>query len=785
MKLITKIVNNKLFYGLISLIFVYINYSQSSWNFFNDIGGLVWAKIGPEISGIIFFVFLSSVYIKTFYKDFKIKIEKRDFYALLLLTITVFIFRYKHFYTYFWKDDFYFFFDRLGNGYSFYTWGPWLSSFPAFVWEIIRHFFGISIFPYQFFLLLLHLLLSVGVFFLVKYISKNYFIGLLSSFLVITTTISFEAFNYFMNPINIAWQGFFACISLITLIWEIEKNKGKSPPYLSLFIMIPTFMAGIARIGIVLPLITIVDFLTTFRLLGFRKVYKWFLGFISRQWIFYASAIIFFTIRDLWFVGTQTEIFTASVTKIYLYVVGIFSFPVEFYVLLSKLTLFHIPAGLFTVVFGLLFQIAFVVVIVFCLIKKKKIPLVISIGFFWVIVSAIYFTKYGPHLPVTDREIDFSTRTHHLAYLSSIGALMIWAYIIYYLTVFLNKIKKPYGQVMSGLLIFSLVYISYSWLSKQYDNFLEIPKDIKITRVEFFYETYKKYIPSNSKKIYIFYDDGYLKRKDNYKPLEYYFQGLWNDSNIKVLAGDDDLIKFINNFADKDIRNEEINNIYAIYTDYDNGLIEKDLSKTLRENITNPVVKLLSTGDNLTAEIINNQELKYFKNPVLVYDELAFPAILTPKFNIKLNVNIVDLRNSYIDLRASIMSKMLGTWNLPTNEELNVSAKYYFDNPLNSVSDFKSLNDTSNIKDKMVCGPMKNGDGILFLISWIGTYEGKGGHRFYSLCYFPQINGYKDINIDLPYTGSILRKIVIQPLTKYPISIQVLELSLRTPRILK
>jgi hypothetical protein len=785
MKFFKKIINNRLFYGLISLIFVYVNYSQSSWIFFNDIGGLVWAKIGPEINGIIFFAFLSFVYIKTFYKNFKIKIEKSDLYALLLLTITIFIFRYKHFYTYFWKDDFYFFFNRLGNGYSFYTWGPWLSSFPAFVWETIRHFFGMSIFPYQFFLLLLHLLLSVGVFFFVKYISKNYFIGLLSSFLVITTTISFEAFNYFMNPINIAWQGFFVCISLIALIWEVERNKGKSTPYLSLFVMVPAFMTGIARIGVILPLITIVDFLITVKYLKIKKIYKWIVSFVSRQWIFYASAILFFTIRDLWFVGTKTEIFTASLTKIYLYVVGIFSFPVEFYVMLSKLTPSHIPAGLFTVAFGLLFQIAFILFIVFCLIKKKKIPLVISIGFFWVIVSAVYFTKYGPHLPATDREIDFSTRTHHLAYLSSIGALMIWAHIIYYLTVFLNKIKKPYGQVLSRLFIFGLICISYRWLSKQYDNFLEIPKDLKITRIEFFYETYKKYIPFNAKKIYIFYDDGYLKRKDNYKPLEYYFQGLWNDSNIKILTGDNDLKKFINNFQDKNVRNEELNNIYAIYTDYDNGLIEKDFSNILRENITNQVAKFLPIDKNLNAEIINNQELKYFKNPVLIYDELAFSAILTPKFNIKLNINVIDQRKNYIDLRATVMSKMIGTWNFPTSEELNMSAKYYFDNPLKSVSDFKSLNDTSDIKDKMVCGPMENDDGILFLISWVGTPEEKGDQYFYSLCYFPQIYGYKDINIDLPYTGSILRKIVIQPLTKYPISIQVIESSLKIPRILE
>lgn len=786
MKLFNKIVTQRIFYGIISLIFVYINYSESSWNFFNNIGGLVWAKIGPEISGLVFFAILSFFYIKTFYKKFRIIFVKKDWYALLFLTVVIFAFRYKHFLTYFWKDDFYLFFNRLGGAYSFFTWGPWLSAFPAWTWETLRYFFGFSIFPYQLALLLLHLLLAIGVFFLVKYLSKNYYIGLICSFLVVTTTISFEAFNYFMNPINIAWQGFFVCISLIALIWEIEKNEGKSIPYLALFMMIPTFMTGIARIGILLPLITVVDILISLQLLKIKKIYEWITDLISRQWIFYASAILFFTIRGLWFIGTQTEIFSASILKIYLYVVGIFTLPVEIYILLSNLTPSHIPAGQFTVLFGFVFQAVFLLSIIFSIIKKRKIPLTISVGFCWVILSAIYFTKYGPHLPATDREIDFSTRTHHLAYISSIGALMIWSYFIYYFTLYLNKIKKPFGIIFPVTLIIALVSISYYWLSNQYDNFLEIPKGAKIARLEFFYETYKKYIIKDAKDIIIFYDDGYLMRKDNYKPLEYYFQGLWNDSNIKVLLGDNELKKFINNITDKKLRSESINNMYAIYTDYDNGLIERDLSKILRENIKTQTIKYLPDSTNFNSEIINDgQSISYFKNQTIIYDELEFPAVLSPRFNIKLEVNINGPIRNYIDLRAAIMSKFLRDWNLLSNEEYLTFFKYYKDNPSKSVSDFKNLKDTSSVQNKVVCGPMKDDGGILFLISWIGSPTDNAEQRFYSLCYFPEINGMKIIDIDLPYTGSILRKITIQSLTKYPISIKVLESSLKTPKIIQ
>lgn len=49
-----------MFIFLISLVFTYINYSQASWNFFNSIGGLALAKVGPEFIGVVFLPCLSN-----------------------------------------------------------------------------------------------------------------------------------------------------------------------------------------------------------------------------------------------------------------------------------------------------------------------------------------------------------------------------------------------------------------------------------------------------------------------------------------------------------------------------------------------------------------------------------------------------------------------------------------------------------------------------------------------------------------------------------------------------
>lgn len=814
MKLINKIVTRKIFYGLLSLAFVYINYSENSWNFFNDIGGLVWAKIGPEMIGIIFFVLLSLIYIKTFYKDLRIRIEKKEWFIFFSFFIIIFIYRYKEFSTYFYHDDFYLVLNRLGTGYSKYLWGPWLSSFPLWTWEIIRSFSGYSVLPYQIASLSSHVLLSIGVYFLSKYLSKSYYIAIIISFLVLTTSISFEAFQWLIHPINFAWQGFFVCLSLIALIWEIRKNKGITVPYLSALLMMPAFGAGIARIGFILPFISIVDVLASTEYFNIKKIGIWIKNLITRQWIFYFLVFTFMFVRNLYTItGTKTEVVTIPLYKLYLYVIGIFTFPVELFINLSKLSKAIVLPGTLTVWFGCLFLVASGIFVLVTKLKQKKVPLILSVGFFWLFFSALYYTLFGPHLPANELEISIAARSHHLSYLASIGSLMIWGYFLYQLIVVLNKLKKPFGIIISLLVIVGVSSLNYYWLSKQYDNFLELPKGVKIVRQQFFFDTYRKYISPTARKVNIFYDESYLKRKDNYRPNDGYYWAFWDKNKVKILTGFEELQKYLTSVGDTQTRNEEINNLYYIYTDYDDGLIEDSLSEVLRENILNPQIEVLSNqawkniwGQNdkqyFTSEIIKQDDLQinYFKNPVISINNLNFPAILPPNLKVKINVRQSENNRDLIDLRAGVLSHFLSSLVLPTGEQLNLLAKYYKGKSSQNDIDFNNIINTSNVNDKMVCGERKDDDGIIFLISWVGepdsyysklSFEDKNNifstkynQRFYSLCYFSEVQGIKDINIQLPYTGSILRGIVIVPLTKYPISLDIINSSLESPKIL-
>lgn len=810
-----KIISNKIFYGLISVAFVYINYSENSWNLFNNLGGIVWAKIGPEMIGIIFFVSLSFLYLKTFYKDLRIKIEKKEWFIFLSFFIIILIYRYKEFSTYFYHDDFYLVLNRLGTGYSKYLWGPWLSSFPLWTWEIIRSFSGYSVLPYQIASLSFHVLLTVGVYFLSKYLSKNYYIAIIISFLVLTTSISFEAFQWLIHPINFAWQGFFVCISIIALVWEIRKNKGITVPYLSALLMMPAFGAGIARIGFILPFISTVDVLASTEYLNIKKIGKWVKNLITRQWIFYFLVFTFMFVRNLYTItGTKTEVVTIPLYKLYLYVIGIFTFPVELFINLSKLSKAIVLPGTLTVWFGFLFLVASGIFVLITKIKKKKIPLILSIGFSWLLFSALYYTLFGPHLPANELEISIAARSHHLSYLGSIGSLMIWGYFLYQLIMVLIKLKKPFGVSISYLIIIGVSSLNYYWLSKQYDNFLELPKGVKIVRQQFFFDTYRKYISPTASKVNIFYDESYLKRKDNYRPNDGYYWAFWDKNKVKILTGFEELQKYLMGIDNIQTRNNEISNLYYIYTDYDDGLIEDNLSEVLRENILNPQTEVLSNqawktiwGQNdkqyFTSEIIKQDDLQinYFKNPVISINNLNFPAILPPNLRVKINVRQSENSSDLIDLSAGVLSHFLSSLVLPTEEQLNLLAKYYKEKSLQNDIDLNNIITTPNVIDKMVCEKRKGDGGILFLVLWSGepeSYYSKFSQevrenifspfftqRFYSLCYFSEVEGIKDINIQLPYTGSILRNVVIVPLTKSPISVKVLESGLKTPKIIQ
>lgn len=810
-KSIFKFTSNPLFYAFLSLVFFYFNYSFYTWNFFDRYFGLAGAKAIPEVIGIVFFLFLAKIYFSKFYPKQKVRVDKKDFFTLVFLAAVGFTFHFKQFYTYFWKDDFYYVLNRFGTSYSFYNWGPWVSSYSLWVWELIRSIFGYVIFPYQLATILSHVLLGIGVYFLAKYLSKNYYVGVITSFLVLTTTISFEAFQWISHPMNFAWQGFFICLSLIALVWETEKSKGKRVPYLSAFIIMPAFGSGIARIGFILPLVSAAIFLASVKFFTIKRAFVWLRNLLINQWIFYAMVFVFFTTRNLLGGGSvKTEVFTVPLYKVYFYLIGIFTFPVEFFVKLSKLTKSMVPPGLLTVWVGVAFLVAVFLIFVITKLRRRPFPIILSLGFFWLTFSALYYTLFAPHLPATDNEINNSVRTHHLSYLGLIGSLMIWGFVFYKILDFLWKIKKPFGQFIVGVLIVGSFITSNVLLSRQYNLFLDFAKGVTIPRPQFFFETYRKYIPADAKKVNIFYDDGALKRRDNYKPNEYYFWAFWDSKNVRILYGDSELKSFLASFKDLQAKDSEINSLYGIYTDYDNGLIEDNLSLLLRDSVYNPKFQSVSAGEwklywgtkkgnVFLPEIFydRNVNVSYFKNPVMFVDQLNLPSILTPKLKIVLNVQEFKNGFNYVDLRAGILSQLLNNWTLPSNDQIPSLVKYYFDNPSQSVLAFNDLLNSVHVNDKMVCGQNINNGGVAFLITWLGesdSYYLKNRNkellsgyldRYYSICYFSDVQGDKNINIELPNLGSILRQIVIIPLTRQPISIELLDATLKTPQILK
>src|SRR5690606_20478965 len=152
---------------------------------------------------------------------------------------------------------------------------PWLSSHPAWVWETLRSLFGYWIPPYQVGTLLAHFLFVVGLYLLGTFLTRQRSVGLTSAGLLAATTIHFDAFRWLTHVINFCWQGLLLCLALIAVIWEYREGKGQRPPYLATFLVIPAFAAGIARAGIILPVVSLTDAMVALPDLGRRTIRPW------------------------------------------------------------------------------------------------------------------------------------------------------------------------------------------------------------------------------------------------------------------------------------------------------------------------------------------------------------------------------------------------------------------------------------------------------------------------------------------------------------------------------
>ena len=796
---------NRFYFAALSLLFILINYSEHSWIFFNSIGGETLAKVAPEILGLVFFLVLSKIYILKVYPRVKIRITRKDSFAIILLTVLSFVVRFKQFSTYFFKDDFYLFLNHNGLAYNIYKWGPWLSSHPAWIWEVIRYFFGYSIFPYQIGVVLSHLLLVIGIYFLVKYLTKDFWTGLVTALLALTTTITFEAFQWLTHPISFGWQGFLACLSLIALFWEINRNDGKKTVYLSAFLMMAAFGAGLARVGVMLPIITVADLLATIKWFNYKNAKAWLADLFRRQWIFYIMALVFFVVRQLW-----------KIYKVFLNLFGFFTFPPEFIDWTSRLL--HLYPGKTSILFSLAFLIFLLILFLVRKIFRKSLPLAISFGFSWISLSTLYFTLFGPHVAVTEATINVATGSHHLSYLSSVGSLIIWGFYISKLSKYLvNKIVRilPYriSLVLASFPVLLILSYNLYALSSAYDNFLGRPRGIKIPVTRFFFDTYRKYIPLDVKSLIVFYDDGYMKRKDNFKPFEKYFEAFWQIQPVKVIVGDEALSSYLSQIMDSAKKKKELDNLHYIFTDYYSG-VEEDMSDVLRDEVLSPSVMHIASPswqvmwgkmqrNMFMSEIIhdNKADTNYFKPPVLKSPQLKFPAILTPKFTLTLKFysSVENSRVQYSDTRADILGKYILSNKLLDDSGHGVAAEGSKKNAPKAAEDFNNLIKSTHVSDRLVCDEKLSGNGIILLVTWVGApdsyfqtfaedekndfFSTKYKDRFYALCNISYPFRVQSLNINIENLGSFVRGIVIIPLTKIPVSLEIIDSSFTTPTL--
>ena len=458
---------------VISFIFTLINYSENTWNLFYSLGGLALAKVGPEVLGIIFFCYFAFF----FWKKEKIKkglSDRKDWTLIFFLFLITFLTRIPQFKTDFFRDDVYFWLIRSGEaGYSVYTWGPWLSSHPGWAWELSRLIGGSSPFTYQIATILSHFLFVVGVYFLAKYLSRDKYIGLASAVFFSITTIHFEAFEWLSHVTNFGWQGLLMTLALLALVWQLDENKGLKTPYISTFLMMSAFGSGLARTGAIPIVIFSIDTIYSFKFFGFKKIKEWLASIVKRQWLTFSLVFTFLVTRNLLSgPSTRIEEVKAPLSQSFLWLFGVFSFPPEFINLFGFISNYWL--GTIMIVFSFLVLMGFL----FVLIRRKYLPLSIWVGLVWTLSFALYYTFWGPHVPVTKEALQIRIGPHHLAYPSAVGVSLIVGYLlIRFGKRAFDTLSRKIPRKMSLLVIVlcALLLMAYDIfnLYNLYDNFVE------------------------------------------------------------------------------------------------------------------------------------------------------------------------------------------------------------------------------------------------------------------------------------------------------------------------
>lgn len=803
------------------LVFTYVNFSESSWNFFNQLGGKAWAKIGPEITGMLFYLLIALILLRKNKVSFNLRQFQDHFLPVLIIFVLTFITRIQEFHLYFFKEDI---FNYFARGNILYSFGPWISSHPALMTEIVRYFSGFDPFLYQVVLLISHALFSISVYILAVYFSQNKLLAFLSALFFSMTTLHFEEFYWLLHPINYGWQALIMSLSVVALVWQIKKDP-KKIPFISAFLMMMAVGSGMAKTAPFFLVLGGIDAIITFPRFALSKVVLWLRWFIQRQFVIWALIFTFLLTRWLLLAGgsTRSELVTAEYHKIFFWLLGSYTFPPELIRYLVNNYNKDLPQFIITATgsipgfIGALLMFSFVTAFAIAYYNKKRLPLVVEVALVWLLTNTLFFTFYGPHIPVTPKQLIGEAGPPHIAYPPVVGASLLYGYLLWqlftnsqkYLQKVVVKRIAALGSWFILLVIFLLMALS---LRSYYTKWLGMAKGAQVTNSQFFFESYMKYLPKNSQLINVFYDDAAMRRMDNYKPSAEFFKGFWENSEIKTFSGEQELTAVIKQWQQKDTLKENIDNLYYIYTDYSNE-IAQDLSLELRSQILGRKQAInnweVFWGEEKAGWFIPNlsqseKSKTPFYLPVIIASEvLQYPAMLAVR--VDMMVDILPVQSFFTpDLRPDIISGLLVRGGLIEKGDLDNAAEYIVKHPKEDKNlVFNKTLGMSSVANKIL-NPTEVVEGKgnwLLIVGFSGEnadfkpIDGKESlyDLFYKkynvvdwgLLYIPKDIRSKNFSFKLPPSGRFLHRLLILPFSKEPLAIRISGTILSNPNLYK
>lgn len=801
-----------------SLVFTYVNFSEASWNFFNQLGGTVWAKIGPEITGIVFYLLIALVLLEKSKVSFNLRQFRGHLFPVTAIFILTFITRLQEFNLYFFKEDI---FNYLTRNNVLYNFGPWVSSHPALVTELIRYFSGYNPFLYQVVLLISHAVFSISVYILAMYFSKNKTAAFLSGSFFSMTTLHFEEFNWLIHPINYGWQALIMSLSVVALAWQIKKDP-KDTPLISAFLMMAAVGSGMAKTAPFFLVLGTIDVIITFPRFAFGKVASWLKWFAKRQFVVWALMFTFLLTRWLLTAGgaTRSEVITAPYYKIFFWLLGSYTLPPELMRFLVDNFGKDLPESIITTtgstpgLIGAIFFILFIISFAISWYRKKKLPLIVEVGLAWLLVNTIFNTYYSPHIPVSLERLISEVGPPHIAYPPVVGTSLLYGYLFWQMLVksqeHLQKLINVRTAIFVSRLILLVIFlIMLSSLRDFYTKWLNMAKGTQVTNPQFFFEAHMRFIPKDALLVNIFYDDYAKKRVDNYKPPREYFEGFWNNAGTKTIYGEQDLNDAIKEWQQEGTLKENIDNLYYIYTNYPRG-VAQDLSLELRsqilgrkKDIDNWKVFWGEGKDGWFMPSLSRSEkskIPFYLPVTVVSEKFQYPAMLSPRVDMK--IEILPMQSSFKpDIRPDIISGLLVRGSLIEKGDLDNAAEYTINHPEDnrSLAFAKTLRVDSVANKILNPGEVVEGEGNWFLVVGFSgenadfkpVGEKESIHDIFNeydavewgLAYIPDGTISKSFSFQLPPSGRFFHRLLILPLSKDPLAIKISDTIMSNPNL--